>query len=79
MIIIICLFMFVNEYSNLQYSIDFFVKLLYINRMENKVVLITGAAKGIGACMAELFAQNGYKITVYVALETQKQCGLCKN
>ncbi|MBE7082556.1 MAG: glucose 1-dehydrogenase [Clostridiales bacterium] len=32
--------------------------------MENKVVLITGAAKGIGASMAELFAQKGYKVVI---------------
>ena len=31
---------------------------------EGKTVLITGAARGIGASCAELFAKNGWKITV---------------
>ncbi|MBE7074411.1 MAG: glucose 1-dehydrogenase [Clostridiales bacterium] len=32
--------------------------------MENQVVLITGAANGIGAAMAKLFALNNYKVII---------------
>lgn len=32
--------------------------------MKNKTVIITGAAKGIGAAISELFAQNGYNTVI---------------
>jgi NADP-dependent 3-hydroxy acid dehydrogenase YdfG len=35
--------------------------------MEDKVVLITGASSGIGACAAEHFAKIGYKKIAIVA------------
>lgn len=31
-------------------------------RLENKVAIVTGAAKGLGAAMAQLFAQEGAKV-----------------
>lgn len=32
--------------------------------MKNKIVLITGASKGIGSATAELFAKNGYDVII---------------
>ena len=31
-------------------------------RLENKVAIVTGAAKGLGGAMAQLFAQEGAKV-----------------
>ena len=40
-------------------------------RLENKVALITGAASGMGASMARLFAQEGAKVVVADVLEDE--------
>lgn len=51
--------------------------------MESKVVLITGASKGIGKAMARLFAHNGYKVIIVYnnsELEAQNLANeLCSN
>lgn len=42
--------------------------------MENKVVLITGASRGLGAEMAKQFALNGYKVAInYNKSKTQAE------
>ena len=33
--------------------------------MENKVVCITGAGRGIGAGMAQMFSENGYDLILH--------------
>jgi 3(or 17)beta-hydroxysteroid dehydrogenase len=38
-------------------------------RLENKVALITGAASGLGASMARIFAREGAKVVVADVLE----------
>jgi NAD(P)-dependent dehydrogenase (short-subunit alcohol dehydrogenase family) len=35
-----------------------------INMTTDKVVIITGASRGIGAATAKLFAQNGYAVCI---------------
>ena len=35
-----------------------------MNRLENKVCVITGANSGVGACTAELFASEGAKVVI---------------
>ena len=35
-----------------------------MDRLKDKVCIITGAAQGIGACMARLFAAEGAQIVV---------------
>ena len=34
------------------------------NRMERKIVLVTGASRGIGRAIALTFAQNGYDVII---------------
>ncbi|MBP3728854.1 MAG: SDR family NAD(P)-dependent oxidoreductase, partial [Lachnospiraceae bacterium] len=31
-------------------------------RLENKIAIVTGAAKGLGGAMAQLFAEEGAKV-----------------
>ena len=45
---------------------------------ENSVVVITGAAGGIGAAMAQLFAENGAKVAVCDLRGTEKIAGEIK-
>ena len=40
-------------------------------RLENKVALITGAASGMGACMARIFAGEGAKVAAADVLEEE--------
>jgi len=40
-------------------------------RLENKVVLISGGAKGMGAVEAKLFAKEGAKIVIGDLLEAE--------
>jgi 3(or 17)beta-hydroxysteroid dehydrogenase len=40
-------------------------------RLENKVALITGAASGMGASMARIFAREGAKVVVADVLEEE--------
>jgi len=42
-------------------------------RLENKVALITGAASGMGASMARIFAREGAKVVVADVLEQEGQ------
>jgi len=42
-------------------------------RLKNKIILITGAARGIGAAIAELFAQEGGIVIVTDILDKQGQ------
>jgi NAD(P)-dependent dehydrogenase (short-subunit alcohol dehydrogenase family) len=42
-------------------------------RLENKVVLITGAASGMGASMARIFAREGAKVVVADVLDQEGQ------
>jgi len=42
-------------------------------RLENKVALITGAASGMGASMARIFAREGAKVVVADVLEREGQ------
>ena len=39
------------------------------DRLKNKVAVITGAARGIGAKSAEIFAQEGAAVAVWDVLE----------
>lgn len=41
-----------------------------MNRLSNKVAIITGAAKGIGAASAELFAKEGCKVLITDILDS---------
>lgn len=43
-----------------------------------KTVLITGAAKGIGASLARVFAQNSYKVALHYNKSAEKAEALCK-
>ena len=47
--------------------------------MERKTVLITGAARGIGAQTAKLFAQNGYTVAVHCNTSTQQAQAVVEN
>ena len=40
-------------------------------RLENKVALITGAASGMGASMARIFAREGAKVVIADVLEEE--------
>jgi NAD(P)-dependent dehydrogenase (short-subunit alcohol dehydrogenase family) len=40
-------------------------------RLENKVALITGAASGMGACMARIFAREGAKVAAADVLDEE--------
>ncbi len=42
-------------------------------RLDGKVALITGAASGMGASMARIFAREGGKIVVADVLEAEGQ------
>ena len=44
-------------------------------RLENKVALITGAASGMGASMARIFAGEGAKVVVADVLEAEGKAG----
>jgi len=41
-----------------------------MNRLSNKVAIVTGAAKGIGAASAELFAKEGCKVLITDILDS---------
>jgi 3-oxoacyl-[acyl-carrier protein] reductase len=36
-----------------------------VNRLSDKVVLVTGSSRGIGAAVAQLFAREGAKVAVH--------------
>ena len=40
-------------------------------RLENKVALITGAASGMGASMARIFAREGARVAIADTLEAE--------
>ena len=42
------------------------------NRLKNKIAIITGAARGIGAKSAELFAAEGAAVAIWDVNEAQK-------
>ena len=43
-------------------------------RLENKVAIITGAAKGLGAAMAQLFAREGAKVIAADMMPLTYEC-----
>ena len=43
-------------------------------RLENKVAVVTGAAKGLGAAMAQLFAQEGAKVIAVDMMPLTYEC-----
>ena len=47
-----------------------------MNRLENKVAIVTGAAGGIGLAIAALFYKEGAKV---VATDVQTQLLECEN
>ena len=38
-----------------------------MSKLENKVAIVTGASKGIGASIARYFAAEGAKVAVFLA------------
>ena len=47
-----------------------------MNRLEGKVVIVTGAASGIGRAISILFANEGAKVVVADIIDDPKEGGL---
>ena len=43
-------------------------------RLENKIAIVTGAAKGLGGAMAQLFAQEGAKVIAVDMMPLTYEC-----